>query len=177
MKEAQPIAEAGTHAADPAHALRANAATSGARDDRGDLARDEDAASPLAPEEADRFAMAFRPSWEPLAADQAAAPSTRPSIAPRGSSLPPPAPVHDPVQDELLRLRGRRARSRSIGLAAVSVLSFSALVYWGISTTTSGTERASTRGLQPPPPAAELAPAAEAPPVELARAPKVEQTG
>lgn len=174
LKETQTPAETSAHVLDPAQAALAHAAGG------GEDADFSGADAPLAPEDADRFAMAFRPSWEPLAGDQAPAPSSlprAPSMAPRAASHPPAQPYElQSAQDELLRLRGRRTRSRAVGLAAISVLSFGALVYWGISSTTTGGERASTRALELPPRAAE-APAAEPERLEVAQAPRPEPTG
>jgi hypothetical protein len=146
LKEAQPTVDAGAHVVEPAQAVRASAATGGD-------AKSTSAPASLAPDEADRYAMAFRPSWEPVAGDPASVASLRslvPSVAPR-TSTNPPAPLaqdaNSTVQEELQRLRGKSSRSRSVALAAVSVLSFAALVYWGISSTTSGTEESASRSL------------------------------
>lgn len=187
LKDATPTADTGALMIEGAQAVRsstaaANGGASSVENGNGNGHNHEntnDASAPLAPEDADRFAMAFRPSWEPLAPDAAPAPtrSRAPSVGPRVSSHPP-APAHDVIagQDELLRLRGRRARKRSITLAAVSVLSFASLVYWGISTTTSGTEHAASRSLVPPPAAEpELAPTPE--PAYVPAAPLPERTG
>lgn len=177
LKEAQPIADAGSLNIEASQATRRSAADGGesareaeaqaANGSQTDAGRDSvspELTAQLAPEEADRFAMAFRPSWEPIAP----APESTPSIRFR-SFAPSLAPVVPHVsndaggflQDDLLRLRAARVRWRSLALAGVSILSFGALMYWGISNTTDGAENAAGRGLQPPPAAVEPTEAAE----------------
>jgi hypothetical protein len=191
LKEAQPIADAGSLNIEASQATRRSAA------DGGESARDVDAqpdkrpladagrdsvspesATQLAAEDADRFAMAFRPSWEPVApVPTYPTPNVRfRSFAP---SLAPVAPyvVNDAggfLQDDLLRLRAARVRLRSLALAAVSILSFGALMYWGISSTTDGAEHSAARGLQPPPAAVEPTEATEVvAPIAPAAAPEL----
>lgn len=93
------------------------------------------ASEPTAPDlreqEADRYAMAFRPSWAPLEGDL-------PPVKPARSLVPPPpagiglAP-EAPVREEPVRFR--RKRSHAGVLAALSVLSFLAFGYWAVSNT------------------------------------------
>jgi hypothetical protein len=144
LKEAEHIGDAGSLANDPAQ--RKSAADGGRIEDR-----------PLAPEEADRYALAFRPSWAPLGVDPQessksanTARSARPAASPMARQLPDAsAPVENGrAQEDLLQRLGRRSRVRSLGLAGLSVLSFFMLGYWAISSTTD--TPSAVRRLAPP---------------------------
>jgi len=98
---------------------------------------------------ADRYALAFRPSWAPLSHEPPPPPAAKPVEQAR------PAHERDSREHaEPLRVPGRQVRRRAGLLAGASVLSFVGLVYWGVSSTTQ---------TAPPPHVTELASATRAP--------------
>jgi hypothetical protein len=87
----------------------------------------------LEPADADRFAMAFRPSWAPLAGASDAKPAQRIGRPPRAEHTPRVVPI---TQDEPLTVPGLHRKRRAAIWAAASVASFLALTYWGVSSAT-----------------------------------------
>jgi hypothetical protein len=114
---------------------------------------------------ADRFASEFRPSWAPLSGGAAV---EIPVVAPR-LTVPPPAgvtvrPERIPrdmrtsrvtsTREEVVTVPGRHMKRRAATLAMLSIASFVALAYWGVSSATKPgfqTEISSaTHGAAPP---------------------------
>jgi hypothetical protein len=87
----------------------------------------------LEPADADRFAMAFRPSWAPLAGATEAKPAQRIDRAPRAEHTPRVTAI---THDEPLTVPGLHRKRRAAIWASASVASFLALTYWGVSSTT-----------------------------------------
>jgi hypothetical protein len=85
---------------------------------------------------ADHFAAEFRPSWAPLSGG----PELEIAAAPKAVQAPAreltarPRLRTDP-RDEPVTLPGRRMKRRAATLTLLSVLSFLALAYWGVSST------------------------------------------
>jgi hypothetical protein len=100
----------------------------------------------LTAHEADRFAASFRPSWAPLEPEPAAPDATvrgsfRPVVARDWDGTPIAREDRDPEEREdnvRASIAGprRRALRRASVLATLSIASFLALTYWGISNTT-----------------------------------------
>jgi hypothetical protein len=140
----------------------------------GAIGHDRDAAMSAEPPEpdweidpvlADRFASEFRPSWAPLSG---AADAEIPAV-PR-LTIPPPAgasvrPERIPremrttrsvtsTREEAVTVPGRRMKRRAAALTVLSIASFVALTYWGVSSATKPgfqTEISSaTRSAEPP---------------------------
>jgi hypothetical protein len=103
--------------------------------------------------EADRFASAFRPSWEPSAPEQgrASVPS-RSSRAPTRISSPRPPAAAPVVVDDGIDRALQRARKRAMILTTSLIVGFLGLVYLGVSS--------SSRTPTPTTPTAASAPAA-----------------
>ncbi|MEY4582602.1 MAG: hypothetical protein RL701_7305 [Pseudomonadota bacterium] len=76
--------------------------------------------------DADRYAMAFRPSWAPLEAEGRTSPAAR-----------TPARQRPAVQqDEPLRIPGRVSQRHAALVTVLALLSLSGLIYWGIARST-----------------------------------------
>ncbi|HEX7478341.1 MAG TPA: PEGA domain-containing protein [Polyangiales bacterium] len=103
--------------------------------------------------EADRFASAFRPSWEPSAPEQVrASVSSRSSRAPTRISSPRPPAAAPVVVDDGIDRALQRARKRAMILTTSLIMGFLGLVYLGVSS--------SSRTPTPTTPTAASAPAA-----------------
>lgn len=193
-RDSRSAAESGALQADQAdqaiHANHSNGAGPVSRDVTDGAEAVEEPFGPpevpqIADEDADRFALAFRPSWAPLSSDTSdtneigshasTAESSRDASVQAPASLSQQAEnVEQGVQEQLIQLRARRTRSRSAALAALSVVSFFGLVYWAVSSTTHDPQptapQSVARAGQPPqqqPLAATEPAAAEAPRGEM----------
>jgi hypothetical protein len=102
----------------------------------------------IEPADADRFAMAFRPSWAPLAGASEAKPAQRIDRAPRGEQTPRVATI---THDEPLTVPGLHRKRRAAIWASASVASFLALTYWGVSSTTKTPHEAALRPISSAP--------------------------
>jgi hypothetical protein len=118
-------------------------------------------------DEADRFALAFRPSWAPLE-----------TTAVRHSAVPAskPLPIDHSVvaipttisRDEPLTVPVRRMKRRAAAWTSLSVASFIALAYWGVSSSSKPTHHthisAAKHAPSPTPPAVPPVPTREVEP-------------
>ena len=153
----------------------------------------------LTAHEADRFAASFRPSWAPLEPEPVAPAATSlPAVATMRGSFKPvvardwdgspilredrdPEEKEDNVRASIAGPR-RRALRRAGVLAALSIASFLALTYWGISNTThpaaapaphATQQQARAKEDAPAPPSEAMAPSQPAAPVVMRREPRL----